>query len=150
MIARRTGLSLALATALASSGCGAGRTIERSRVVAASTLAWRDVVGPDGAPLGLRTTDVWGDARTGPHGSLTTLPAGLSEPLHTHSRAFRVLVLSGTMAYRIDGLDSGELPAGSYVVIAPGVPHLARCTGSAPCTVFVEQDGPLDVRLVGR
>ncbi|MFL5307851.1 MAG: DUF4437 domain-containing protein, partial [Polyangia bacterium] len=66
-------------------------------------LAWHDVKGPAKAPTGLRTVDLWGDAAKGAHGSLTKFPAGLAEPLHTHSHELRLVVVAGMMAFSIDG-----------------------------------------------
>jgi hypothetical protein len=76
------------------------------------------------------------------------MPAGLAEPLHVHSREFRVVVIAGTLRYTIAGRDTVGLGAGSYVAIPAGIPHLAACVGPEPCEVYVEQDGALDVQPV--
>lgn len=119
-------------------------------VVAASSdeLAWRDVKAPNGAPLGLRSVDLWGQAAKGAHGSLTKFPAGLTEPLHTHSRDFRLVVVAGTMAFSIEGTQTKDLGPGSFVNIPAGVKHFAICRPTSPCEVFVEQTGALDIKLV--
>src|SRR5579871_3355610 len=121
-------------------------------VVAASSddLAWTEVKGRDGAPMGLRTVDLWGQAAKGAHGSLTKFPAGLAEPLHTHSRELRVVVVAGTMAFSIDGAETKDLRPGAFVSIPAGVRHAAICRPAAACEVFLEQAGAMDVKFVER
>jgi hypothetical protein len=119
----------------------------RTRIVPASELIWTDVMDPNGSPLGLHTVDVWGNAHQGAHGSLTKFPAGFAEPLHRHSHPIRVVVLSGIMRFVVDGVESVDLGPESYVSIAADVPHFARCAGTAPCEVLIEQDAAMDVKL---
>jgi hypothetical protein len=120
---------------------------KRTRIVPASELTWTDVMDSNGLPLGLRTVDVWGNAHQGAHGSLTKFPAGFAEPLHRHSNPIRVVVLSGIMRFVVDGVESVDLGPESYVSIAADVPHFARCAGTAPCEVLIEQDAAMDVKL---
>jgi mannose-6-phosphate isomerase-like protein (cupin superfamily) len=119
----------------------------RTRIVPASELTWTDVMDPNGSPLGLRTVDVWGNARQGAHGSLTKFPAGFAEPLHRHSNPIRVVVLSGIMRFVVDGVESVDLGPDSYISVSADVPHFARCAGTAPCEVLIEQDAAMDVKL---
>ena len=119
----------------------------RTHIVPASELTWTEVMGPNGSPLELRTVDVWGNAHQGAHGSLTRFPAGFAEPLHRHSNPIRVVVLSGIMRFVVDGVESVDLGPESYVSIAADVPHFARCAGTAPCEVLIEQDAAMDVKL---
>jgi quercetin dioxygenase-like cupin family protein len=118
----------------------------RAQVVPVGELTWTEVRKPDGTPLGIRTTDLWGHAAAGPHGSLTTFPAGLAEPLHRHSNGIRVVVISGVMIYVIDGARSRDLGVGSYVSVGADVPHYAQCSDTGPCEVIIMQDGPMDVK----
>jgi beta-alanine degradation protein BauB len=111
-------------------------------------LAWHDVKGRGGAPTGLRSVDLWGQATKGAHGSLTKFPAGLTEPLHTHSHDLRLVVVAGPMAFSIDGTETKDLGPGSFVNIPAGVKHFAICKPASPCEVFLEQSGALDVKLV--
>jgi len=128
------------AALLALAACGAPGAI---RAVPANELAWRAV-----GTTGLFSVDVWGDAAGGAHGTLTRMPAGLAEPLHVHSREFRVVVVAGTLRYTIAGRATAALGPGSYVAIPAGIPHLAACIGPEPCEVYVEQDGALDVQPI--
>jgi quercetin dioxygenase-like cupin family protein len=116
-------------------------------MVPAVDVLWTDVRNPDGSPLGLRTVDVWGSARMGAHGSLTTFPAGFAEPLHRHSNPIRVVVISGTMRNTVDGIESGDLDPGSYVAVAAEVPHFASCAALSTCEVLIERDAAMDVKL---
>jgi mannose-6-phosphate isomerase-like protein (cupin superfamily) len=130
-----------------SAGLPSDQPASRTRIVPASELTWTDVMDPNGLPLGLRTVDVWGNARQSAHGSLTKFPAGFAEPLHRHSNPIRVIVLSGIMRFVVDGVESVDLGPGSYVSISADVPHFARCAGTAPCEVLIEQDAAMDVKL---
>jgi len=127
-------------------GCVATAEPVQTRVVSADGLRWIEIQSA-GRPTGLQSVDLWGDAKTSAHGTLTRLAAGLSEPAHTHARTFRSLIVAGAMRYVIDGRRSEELGPGSYVVIGAGVIHFAQCTAATACEVYVEQDGPLDVKL---
>ncbi len=143
---------LAFVTACASLLVGAaiGAHGAPSGLVAVSPdeLAWTEVKGRDGAPMGLRTVDLWGQAAKGAHGSLTKFPAGLAEPLHTHSRELRVVVVAGTMAFSMEGAETKDLGPGSFVRVPAGVRHAAICRPPSACEVFLEQAGAMDVKLV--
>jgi quercetin dioxygenase-like cupin family protein len=114
-------------------------------VVPATDLVWNQVKKPDGTPLGLSSVDLWGEAKKGAHASLVKFTPGLVEPLHRHSHDLRVVVISGTMRYTIDGVESNDLGSGSVVIIGAEVPHFAHCFATA-CEVFIEQDGAMDVK----
>jgi quercetin dioxygenase-like cupin family protein len=106
-----------------------------------------DHIERDGRSTGLQSVDLWGNSKTSAHGTLSKCAAGLSEPPHTHSRTFRALIIAGTMRYVVGGQISQPLGPGSYIVIAPGAPHFAQCSPESSCHVYVEQAGPLDVKL---
>ncbi len=127
-------------------GCTASTATLETHVVSARNLVWVDVQR-DGHSTGIQTVDLWGNSKTSAHGSLSKLAAGLSEPPHTHSRAFRALIIAGTMRYVVDGGPSEPLAPGSYIVIRAGDVHYAQCLPGSECEVYVEQDGPLDVTL---
>jgi quercetin dioxygenase-like cupin family protein len=135
--------SLLVAVAIAAHGTPAGAVVASS-----DDLAWTDVKGRDGSLMNLRTVDLWGQAAKGAHGSLTKFPASLAEPLHTHSRDLRVVVIAGRMAFSIDGSETKELGPGSFVSIPAGIRHAAICRPASPCEVFLEQSGAMDVKLV--
>jgi len=134
---------LAVLVALAS--CGGFAERNETRIVSASDLEWV-ALQRDGRSTGLESVDVWGNSKTSAHGTLTKLAAGLAEPPHTHSRTFRALIVAGTMRYVVLGKPSQPLGPGSYVVIAAHAVHFAQCLPESICEVYVEQDGPLDVK----
>jgi quercetin dioxygenase-like cupin family protein len=135
--------SLFISAAIAAHGARSGLVVASS-----DDLAWIDVKGRDGAPMGLRTVDLWGQAAKGAHGSLTRFPAGLAEPIHTHSRDLRVVVVAGTMAFSIEGTETKDLGPGSFVTIPAGLRHGAICRPPNSCEVFLEQAGAMDVKFV--
>ena len=128
----------------------AAAAAQPAKVEPAADLRWVDVNKPDGTPSGMRAVDVWGDAKTGAHGSLAKLPAGMRELPHTHTHELRVVVFDGTLRYVIDGVETADLTRGSALIIPANVPHYALCLLAAPCEIFVQQDGAMDVRPVAK
>jgi quercetin dioxygenase-like cupin family protein len=119
-----------------------------AKVEPAADLHWVEIRKPDGTPSGVQAVDLWGDAKMGAHGSLAKFPAGMKEPLHTHTHELRVVVFDGTLRYVIDGVETKDLARGSALIIPASVPHYAQCLAPAPCEVLVQQDGAMDVKPV--
>lgn len=92
----------------------------------------------------LEAADLWGDSKTGPHGTLARVPAGGAEPFHTHTADLKVVVIGGSLSYALDGQDTPPLLPGSYLMIPAGVKHSGRCARGTDCLYLVVQDGPMD------
>src|SRR5262249_36200694 len=63
-------------------------------VIPAADLKWTDL-DPKGAP-GVKIADVSGDHTKGAFSAFMKFPAGFAAPLHTHTNAFKIVVISGT------------------------------------------------------
>jgi len=93
----------------------------------------------------LEAADLWGNAKSGPHGTLARVPAGSVEPLHRHSADLKVLVVAGSLSYAIEGEpDTPALTQGSYLLIPAGTSHASRCAAGADCLFLLVQDAPMD------
>ncbi len=98
-------LSFVLAAAVLAQGSGEAKAKSAPKakagapvVMPAGDLKWTDL-DPTGAP-GVKIADLWGDHTKGAFGAFTKFPAGFAAPLHTHTNACKIVVVSGTFVYR--------------------------------------------------
>ena len=113
----------------------------------ADALKWTDL-DPAGAP-GVKVVDLWGDHAKGPFGAYLKLPAGFAVPLHTHTHAMGVVFLSGTYIQAPEGKPETRLGPGSYMLQpGGGYRHTTSCDKASDCVLFVESDGPFDLKVV--
>ena len=103
---------------------------------------------PTGAP-GVKIVDLWGNHTKGAFGAYLKLPAGFAAPLHTHTHDMRVVFLSGTYIQAPEGKPEVRLGPGSYM-LQPGrnYRHTTSCGKASECVLFVESDGPFDLKVV--
>jgi anti-sigma factor ChrR (cupin superfamily) len=116
--------------------------------MSADSVKWTDL-DPAGAP-GVKIADLWGDHTTGAFGAFLKLPAGFAVPLHTHTNDMRVVFLSGTYIQAPEGKPEVRLGPGSYMMQPGGnYRHTTSCDKGADCVLFVESNGPFDLKVVG-
>ena len=116
-------------------------------VMPTAELKWTDL-DPKGAP-GVRVATLWGDVAKGPFGALFELPPGFEAPLHTHTHAMKVVILSGTYIQVPKGKPEFRLGPRSYFQQPGGdYQHVTRCELAEPCIFFVESDGAFDLNPV--
>jgi anti-sigma factor ChrR (cupin superfamily) len=127
-----------------------------SVVCAASTMQQKDIVTlapselrwePQAPNLPMQVAPLWGDRDKGAHGLLIKLPGGFVSPLHAHTAAYYMVVISGTMIHQDEsgaGTDK-ELPSGSYVMQPGKGMHIDRCKAGADCLLFEYQDQKIDI-----
>ncbi len=114
-------------------------------VLPAMELNWIEL-DPTGAP-GVKVADLWGDHRTGAFGAIFRLPPGFKAPLHSHTEAMKVVILSGTYIQAPEGKPEFRLDPGSYLMQPGGTyRHMTRCDPAAECVFFVESDGAFDLQ----
>ncbi|HEY7111597.1 MAG TPA: DUF4437 domain-containing protein [Thermoanaerobaculia bacterium] len=113
----------------------------------ASDMKWTDL-DPQGAP-GVKIVDLWGDHTKGAFGALTKFPAGFSAPLHTHTNACKIVVISGTFIQAPEGKPEVRLGAGSYEMQpGDGYKHTTACDKASECVFFIEGSGKFDLKPV--
>jgi quercetin dioxygenase-like cupin family protein len=100
-------------------------------IVTPDTIAWVAGTGPEqGAQLGVLEGD---PSKPGPYTVRLKIPAGGKFLPHSHRDVEHVTVISGTLLVGLgDVFDASKmkaLPAGSYVVIPPGLHHFAMAQG---------------------
>lgn len=110
-------------------------------------LAWTDL-DPKGAP-GVKVATLWGDIAKGAFGALIELPPGFEAPMHTHTHAMKVVILSGTYIQLPKGKPEFRLGPRSYFQQPGGdYQHITRCDRAEPCVFFVESEGAFDLKPV--
>jgi anti-sigma factor ChrR (cupin superfamily) len=113
----------------------------------AGDVKWIDL-DPTGAP-GVKIADLWGDHTKGAFGALLKLPAGFAVPLHTHTHAMKVVFVSGTYVQAPEGKAETRLGPGGFMLQPGGnYRHITSCDKASDCVLFVESDGPFDLKVV--
>ncbi|CAN5810594.1 hypothetical protein BH23GEM9_BH23GEM9_37690 [soil metagenome] len=107
-------------------------------------LQWFDL-DPQNAP-GVRLATLWGDPASGDFGAYMLLPAGFNAPLHTHTHAMKVVIVSGTYIQEPDGGSVVHLGPGSFMMQPGGdYRHRTSCGTESDCVFFVESGGAFDM-----
>ena len=115
----------------------------------AADLKWIDL-DPTGAP-GVKIATLWGNPATGGFGAFFRLPAGFAAPLHTHTHAMKLVIVSGTYLQAPEGAPEFRLGPGSYLMQPGGTyRHTTSCDKTSDCVFFVESEGAFDLRVVPR
>jgi anti-sigma factor ChrR (cupin superfamily) len=123
---------------------GAGAPI----VMPAGDLKWTDL-DPKGAP-GVKIADAWGDHTKGAFGAFVKFPAGFATPLHTHTNAFKIVIVSGTFVQVPEGKAEFRLGPGSYMWQPGGnYKHTTSCDKASDCVFFTQANGKFDLKPVG-
>ena len=109
----------------------------------ADDVKWEPVPGVDDRQVAM----LWGDMKKGPYGALIKLGPNQDHPLHTHSSALKMVVLSGEFRFTPEGGEMKSLGPGSYLMV-PGKLRHTSGTGPDGATVFQESVGPWDMKPV--
>ena len=133
---------VAVSGAVLLAAAGVGRTEGKAVVSPTGDLKWTDSKAIPGA----KRAGLWGDPAAGAYASLNRLAGGTVLPNHWHSFDHKVMMVSGTIAFTIDGATK-DLAAGSYAMIPAKVPHSATCKAGADCMYFEESSGKDDMVL---
>ncbi|HKA35854.1 MAG TPA: DUF4437 domain-containing protein [Thermoanaerobaculia bacterium] len=110
-------------------------------------MKWMDL-DPKGAP-GVKIADLWGDHTKGAFGAIVKFPAGFAAPLHTHTNAYKIVVLSGTFIQGPEGKPEFRLGPGSYLYQpGDGYKHTTACDKASECTFLIDSPGMFDLKPV--
>jgi quercetin dioxygenase-like cupin family protein len=102
-----------------------------------------------GAAPGIQIADLWGDHARGAYGAFVKFPAGFLSPLHTHTHAIRIVVVSGTYTQTPEGKAQQRLGPGSYAFQPGGnYKHVSGCDKASDCVLFIESSGAFDLKPV--
>jgi len=109
----------------------------------AAEIKWSESPAVKGAKIAV----LWGDPKMGQYGALKSIPAGGTLGMHTHTEDQKVVIVSGTVLFALEGSATKELGTGSYLYIPGGTRHKADCKPGADCIYFEEQPGPSDIKF---
>ena len=146
--------SFVLATAVLAQGSGEAKAKSAPKAGAsapkfmpAGDVKWMDL-DPTGAP-GVKIADLWGDHTKGAYGAFIKFPAGFAAPLHTHTNAMKIVIVSGTFIAGPEGNPEVRLGAGSYFWQPGGnYRHTTGCDKASECVFFAESAGEFDLKPV--
>jgi len=147
-------VSLVMATAVLAQGAGDAKAKTAPKAAAnapkfmpAGDVKWMDL-DPKGAP-GVQIADLWGDHTKGAYGAFIKFPAGFAAPLHTHTNAMKIVIVSGTFIAGPEGNPEVRLGAGSYFWQPGGnYRHTTGCDKASECVFFAESAGEFDLKPV--
>ena len=130
---------------LAAADQPAAATVGKPLAILASdtTLKWGPCPPIFSAP-GCEITVLNGDPAKPNADVFLRIPGGYAIPPHRHSSAERMILVTGEMRIRYAGSPEARLVAGSYAYGPARLAHEATCLGSAPCTLFIAFEGPVD------
>ncbi len=117
----------------------AGGGDKEAKVWAAEEIKWTEVMP------GMSIAPLWGDPSKGAYGALKKVAGGTELGWHTHTNAQKVVAVSGTIEFTLEGGAKKELTAGSYVYLPAKMKHHTVCKAGADCVFFEEQPGKTDI-----
>jgi quercetin dioxygenase-like cupin family protein len=106
------------------------------------SLAWGPC--PEFMPEGCTIAVLHGDPAAENADVFFKVPCGAQIPLHRHTSAERMVLVSGEMDVSYEGQDTATLRTGDYAYGPPGVPHSASCAPGTPCILFIAFVDPVD------
>lgn len=116
-------------------------------VMPSATLKWTDL-DPQRGP-GVKVADISGDHSKGAFSAFIKFPAGFAAPLHTHTNAMKMVVISGTFVQQPEGKAEFRLGPGSYLFQPGGdYKHTTACDKASECLIFAEGIGAFDIKPV--
>jgi quercetin dioxygenase-like cupin family protein len=133
----RTELAVAVLAAATAAGAGAA---EAPVFWTSTEVEWTDVAEPEGAKQAL----LWGDPKTGDHGTLNRWKFNSKAPAVARSQDVHIVVLAGTFTIDREGSEQKQFGPGAFVSIPRGMKYQAGCEAAGECIFMVHQPGPAD------
>jgi quercetin dioxygenase-like cupin family protein len=101
-------------------------------------------------PDGRATASIHGDMSSGEHITYVRFPPGMRTAVHTHSRLYDGIIISGTARhFKSDSEGSALwLAPGSVYQVPAGVPHISECSEDTICIFAIHQHGAFDRSVV--
>lgn len=107
---------------------------------ASTELGWMET------PLGAFVSPISGDMNAGKHITHIRFPAGMKTPVHTHTKAYVGIVITGTTQHWIPGEPETrkDLAPGAHWSMPAGQEHVSECLPGMDCIMVVIQEGAFD------
>jgi quercetin dioxygenase-like cupin family protein len=99
---------------------------------------------PEFLPAGCAIAVLHGDPAQPNVDVFFKVPAKAEIPLHTHTSAERMVLVSGELHVTYEGQTSTRLTPGTYAYGPAGRAHAGTCVSDVPCVLFIAFESPLD------
>jgi quercetin dioxygenase-like cupin family protein len=109
-------------------------------------LKWLPCSAP--MPTGCTYAVLHGDPAKPNADTFVKLPGRSIIPMHTHTSAERMFLVSGELDVSYTPGRNQRIKAGSYAYGPAGVPHTGVCMSVEPCVLFIAYEAPVDATLV--
>lgn len=117
---------------------------EPALVIAADDTQLKWGPCPDFIPAGCEIAVLHGDPAVPNVDILFKVPGDFTIPLHRHTSAERMVLLSGELQVTYEGQQTATIAAGSYAYGPAERPHAAYCARGDDCILFIAFEAPLD------
>lgn len=136
--------ALTAAAGIAVFTTGASALPKGAETLPSDQLQWREMI-----PNAVSFAPARGAWEKGAHAKFARVQPGATVPMHTHSRAYHGVLLSGRLTNLLDsGSTRVELAPGDYWYMADHRAHGHVCTSAEPCLAYTHSDGAWDITLV--
>lgn len=99
---------------------------------------------PDFLPPGCAIAVLHGDPAGANADIFFKVPPRSDIPLHTHTSAERMVLVSGELEVTYQGQAAARLLPGHYAYGPAGRPHSGRCVSDVACILFIAFESPVD------
>ena len=132
----------------------AARPLEAAEAAGASVASAHADAGlqwgpcPEFMPQGCGIAVLHGDPSKNNADVFFKVPGGAVIPMHWHTSAERMVLVSGRLTVTYEGEKATVLEPGTYAYGPPKKPHEATCAKGAPCVLFIAFESPVDAVAV--
>lgn len=113
-----------------------------TRTAGDSQLQWGAC--PAFLPEGCRITVLHGDPAKENADIFFEVPANSRLPLHWHTSAERMVLVSGELHVTYEGQETAVLKPGTYAYGPAKLAHSGVCVSAVPCVLFIAFESPVD------
>jgi hypothetical protein len=104
------------------------------------SLSWKKLPERPGMQFALLT----GDPATGPYTQIRQVPAGTSNPLHSHSSGITNVIIRGVWYTGPDDATARDFGPGSVIFMPGDWLHVSGCRSGSDCVFYQDGDGKFD------
>jgi quercetin dioxygenase-like cupin family protein len=111
-------------------------------MVSSADLKWTELPDVKGTQFAVLS----GDPKTGEYAQMRKVPAGIHNPLHTHSSEIKMVIISGALYIGPDSASARDFGPGSVIVIPANWVHVSGCRAGSDCVFYQEGKGKFDYK----
>jgi hypothetical protein len=95
---------------------------------------------------GMQFSVLTGNPKAGPYTQIRQVPAGTSNPLHSHSSGLTNVVISGVWYTGADDATAKDFGPGSVIYMPGDWLHVSGCRAGSDCVFYQDGDGKFDYK----